>query len=434
MTHKSTLASAFAGLLVLAYAPAAAGQAASTGQRLDATISATEAYDSDVPTELLPRIDPKRLASGGLSTTLFGTARYGRQLSGLRLGATGASTFRYFGEVDEFRSLSHSAGLGVDASTPWQSSIFLNQTVVYSPSYLYGLFPGGGALDVGDAVLPAPDYATYDTESYSHRTSLRVRHELTRRSTVSLNGDFRYTNFVGRTAARRDVTAHGAGAQFSREVGRSAGFSMGYRYRSGQNGTGPDRATLITTTEHGVDGGVSYSRALSGTRRLTFTGRIGASSIDAPRLALELTEGISGDRLFKVDAELGVIYPVTRTWSAQGAYRRGMEYLPELPEPVYADSVNVGVQGQLTRRTTLSTTVGYSTGESLRNRNSLLFDTYTTSARVSYALTRTLSAYGQYLYYYYSFGDSTLLTEGQSGLERNGVRAGVTMSIPLVGR
>jgi hypothetical protein len=49
----------------------------------------------------------------------------------------------------------------------------------------------------------------------------------------------------------------------------------------------------------------------------------------------------------------------------------------DIPEPVFADSVGVGLDGFLTRRVDLMIMGGLSSGKSLLNSSALAYDTYT---------------------------------------------------------
>ena len=103
--------------------------------------------------------------------------------------------------------------------------------------------------------------------------------------------------------------------------------------------------------------------------------------------------------------------------------------------PVFADGTTVSLAGMLSRRVDILVSAGYSSGESLVNRDGLLFDTYTGNLRLRYAMTRSLATTVEYLYYYYEFLGTMRLAEGiPQGVERNGVRAGLTLWMPALRR
>jgi hypothetical protein len=88
-----------------------------------------------------------------------------------------------------------------------------------------------------------------------------------------------------------------------------------------------------------------------------------------------------------------------------------------------------------TRRFDISLTGGFSVGNSALTNNSS-YDTYTGDLRLRYAVTRNWAVFTEYLYYFYDFrGASLLLSPGIApGLERNGIRAGLTLWVPTLGR
>ena len=68
--------------------------------------------------------------------------------------------------------VSETAGVGFSAQFPRRTNLLVNQTIAYSPSYLYGLFPSVGQPGPGDAPIAAPDYSAYDSESLSYATTV----------------------------------------------------------------------------------------------------------------------------------------------------------------------------------------------------------------------------------------------------------------------
>jgi hypothetical protein len=63
------------------------------------------------------------------------------------------------------------------------------------------------------------------------------------------------------------------------------------------------------------------------------------------------------------------------------------------------------------------------------------FDTYTSDTRVRISLGQVLATYVEYLYYLYDFRRYAPLVPGMPpALERNGVRVGLTLVVPTLGR
>jgi hypothetical protein len=116
-------------------------------------------------------------------------------------------------------------------------------------------------------------------------------------------------------------------------------------------------------------------------------------------------------------------------------YRRALEYLPSLTEPVFTDGVSVYVDGLITPRIDVTVSGGYVSGASALSPALSAFKTSTGDVRIRYAINRTLAGYVQYLYYFYDFsGQARLAPRIASRFERNAIRAGFTLWLPVMQR
>ena len=88
----------------------------------------------------------------------------------------------------------------------------------------------------------------------------------------------------------------------------------------------------------------------------------------------------------------------------------------------------------LTRNMDLNVGAGISTGESAVITSTSAFDTYAVNVRVRRSLTRTFAAYLEYVYYFYDFGAAQVQPGVPPTMERNGVRFGLTIWLPVVRR
>ena len=405
----------------------AVGRAENAPNRLDFTVSLTEAYDSDVPVELRQAFDQTRL-SDGFSTIVSANMDYAKTSERTQVGASAGSAWRYYDDLGETRSAGYSAGIGVSHRAGSRTTLLVNQSAAYLPTYLYGLFPTGFALEPGSVPPTAQDFSANEFRSYSYATSAALRQELTGRSRLSVSGEFQYVDRLDENPQWRDVDSHALQGEYAYSVSRNTALTVRYGYRSGQFGYDG----IGTTTEHSANIGVTYTRPLSATRRAVLTLGVGPSRSEVPQFAVGAPVV---RRQYQVASEVGVAYDFGRSWRARANYRRGLEYVVDLPEPVFADSVSGGVTGLLSRRVDLSLSAGYSSGESLLNTGGLLFDTYTGDVRLRYAFTRGLAVYAEYLYYFYDFREGAVLLAGMpSGLERNGVRVGLTLWVPALRR
>jgi hypothetical protein len=359
---------------------------------------------------------------------LMANMDYGWQGSRVRVGVTGASALRYYSELESVSTASYAAGFGVSARLDGRTTIFANQSVAYSPSYLYAVFPREAVTNPGTAAPPPPDYAVSDTESYFYGTTLTLTRGLSRRSHVSATGEFQYTDFLHETTRQPDLHSESVRAEYSRNLARNLALRVGYRYRSGTFGYGSalGLAPDLSATEHGPDVGVAYTRPVSATRNIALGFSVGSSAMSVP--------GLNTSDSYRPYGEVTVGWQFSTAWQVRGTGRRGLEYVAGLSAPVFVDSFAAELGGLLHPRLNVLASARYSSGASALSSRAQPFDTYTGDFQIRYALNRELSFYGEYLYYFYDFQGTGLAPGIPPRLERNGVRAGLTVWVPALRR
>ena len=212
---------------------------------------------------------PRRSAAS--SRNLAATANYAWQRRGLQFAATGASTFRYYNDLGEVASVSHTAGVGFSAELARRTHLSVNQTVAYSPSYFYGLFPS--------VTTPVPGRGA-TCRAGLQRGRLRVVYLWDDALAVARGQQQGDADRNGRIPIYEFHPRHGVAARSARSttcvastshgMNRNASFRVGYRFSSGNFGYGLPGALSDNTTEQGVDVGVDYTKPLSATRRFVF--------------------------------------------------------------------------------------------------------------------------------------------------------------------
>lgn len=397
-------------------------------QRLDVSGLVLEAYDDNLFATLGSTVDPRSSQLGGYYTMLQPTVDYKLTERRVQVGITGASALGYYPDFEnDLRSISHNAAAGVSVQAARKTTILLNQTAAYSPSYFYALFPTNPDITPGKPMADAPNYAVNDFESYSYGTTGTLSFGLSRRTTASIGGNYRYTNFTHETSVQRDQEAQGVDGQFSYQRTRNLAIRSSYHYLTGNFGYGG----AVDAHENRLDAGVSYSRPLSATRRMSVSFNIGSSALRSATVApasLQLP-----DRVFRASGDGSIEYPFARSWKVHGAFRRGLEIVPGLAQPVYADGVSAGLDGLLNPRVEIGFAGGYSQGRSAITTATSQYDTYNGSARLQYALTSSTAIHVEYLYYFYDFrGDVLVLSGAPPRLERNGVRVGLRFFVPAL--
>ena len=396
-------------------------------KRLDFTVSLIEGYDDDLPNALRPTLDPSNTQPGGFSTGVDATGAFMWRSPRTEFGANVSSTLRHFPSAEVQRTTGYSAGLGFSSQLPGRLRLSVNQSSTYSPTYMYGLFPVDASIAPGAAPVTSLDYAVAgQLESYNHVTTASLRRDFSRRNSFTATGDYQFTDRIHETITWNDIKSLAARGEYVHNLARNTALTGGARYRSGEYGyTGGEG----TTTEVGVDFGVDYMRPLSASRRVTVRFNAGASRVDLPLPVTGFTRRIHGT------GELSVGYQFAETWQARANVRRGVEYLVDLPTPVFNDGVSAGVDGLLSRRVDVAMFVGYSDGTSVNNRDRLQITTYTGTLRGRYAVSRRLAVYLEYLRYYYRFrGTAPLLVGIPPRWDSSGVRAGLTLWVPTLGR
>ena len=395
-----------------------------TPQSLNVSGMLLEAYDDNLFATLGGNVDPRSRPVSGFYTMLMPAVDYRLNHRRYQVGVSGASALGYYPDVHEVRSISHNFGAGFSAKASPRATILLNQTAAYSPSYFYGLFPTGAEVAPGDTQPNAPNYAVNESESYSYGTTGTLSLGLSQRTTALIGGNYRYTDFSHETLLQQDQASQGFDGQLSYQSTRNLALRLGYHYLSGNVGYGG----AVDTNENRLEGGLSYSRALSSTRRMTASFDLGASAVSSNGAPAELQVP---DRLLRASVDASIDYPFALYWGLRGAYRRGLEFIPGLAQPVYANSVSAGLDGLLTRRVELGFGGGFSQGRSALTAGASQYDTYNGSARLQYALTTSTAIHVEYFYYFYDFlGDVLVVSGAPQRMERNGVRIGLRLLVP----
>ena len=376
---------------------------------------------------------PQDLQAVGWSTLFAGSSNFARRGRNLQIAGSASSAIRYYHEIDRLDTLSHSAGLGFSIKLPKQGDFRVDSTAAYAPSYLYQLFPVGTPPSLGASIPTNPDYRIVENRSYRYRTAAALSFGSRLGTMVTTSGEFNRTELEQQSAS--DLEFYDAGVTVARALGRSGRFSSGYHYRAGQFGF--DGLTI----EHRVTFGGEYSTALSRSRRASFRLNLTPARIELPAAALSrITGGAPSGPLYRLNGNAGISYPFRLNWSVAATYRRELEYLAVLGEPVFSDGSTVELTGLISRRLDLSARAGYATGASTLlngtpSNGSRNLETYTGEVKLRYALKRSFALYTEYLYYHYDQGDQALLVPDlPSVFDQHGVRVGFMLFVDALGR
>jgi hypothetical protein len=399
----------------------AADSNADAPEALNVLLNVTEAFDQDLLADAgaTPQPGPQ---SGGVYSTMTPQISWQKHGRRVQFSANESSTFQYYPEFDQAVATNHNFGAGVSAKLGQETTLTVNEAFSYAPTYLYALFASPSTPILGAPIVGAPDYQTNDLRSYTSATNANVTHALSSRASLSLYGDFRFTDSVGSAPGLANTRWSDAGGRLLYSMNRSVGLRFGYTYR--QSSYSP----LLQTDEQSLEIGFDLSRPLSATRRWTMGFSLGPTLITQPA-----TAGGPPQDHYRVLADVSFDHQIGRTWSARAGYHRGLSYIETLSGPVYTQSTSVETSGFVNRRVDLSFLAAYATGELASPIGPAApFTTYTATSRMRVAVSRELAVYIAGLFYDYAFDPRLIIVPGMpSQLTRSGVRAGVTLWLPV---
>lgn len=441
--RPSTTAWRAAGLVVLTLAAASpalaqggpAGMFGATRPNPDARqlltfqMTVSEALDSDVTPEFRTHLPGGNLPIGRRSNIVTTALDYSQDRRWLRLSAATAGFVRYSHAADTVKPGSANAQAGVAVRTPRVGTLSLSQGLSYSPSYLYQLLPGEVDPDA-ESVPPAdPDYRIDTRESLSHRTRLGLTTGTGLGWRAVTSAQYTRADFQD-DAARGNRRNWEGSTVVSYLPTRRGGVSFGYRYRAARFGGPGD-----TSEGHEFPLGFEFTPALTVTRRLAFKVDVIPTVIDT--LAVEGEgEGDEADRpvaterrrRYPLQGDVSISYPFHFRWHLSAGYRRGVDLVALLSEPVVTDGARLRVAGVMGRRLDLSIQARYALGASVSGGGRDRLTTAQGTAQLRVALTRAIALSAEYLYYYYDFGGQRRLAPDLPAIyEQHSLRVGVAM-------
>lgn len=328
----------------------------------------------------------------------------------------------------------YSGGLHMNARLTRSMTLTARQSLSYAPHYTVVASPVDSEAPDHDIALPAdPEFDLFPLQTLRTASSVTLSQRFGRDTTLSGSYGFRTGDIdadetePGQTSRFRDYRAHSGSLRFmhTRRVTSHAALVLGYGIRVAERGA----ATGEPRVMHNVNAGVNYSRALSFSRRTAFS--FGSGSAIVVSENLQEPGGQSRTRVHLL-ANANLTHEMGRTWTARLSYARGLQSREGFDELYFTDGLSADVGGLVSRRLSLSGNAGWSVstldrpGRTGHNRVSA-------SAQATYALTPMLGLYARYIYYQYDYGDDVPLDPRFArGLNRQGVRVGVTTSIQLI--
>jgi hypothetical protein len=330
------------------------------------------------------------------------------------------------GYVNAFRNVGVTPKYGTDAlahfSAGTRNRIELWQGVRNEPYYTIGGFSG---LRQSADFVGSPDENPLNSSSSRRSWALASRADFTSQFTprnqlgLSYVYDTRdYRDQIGDSRA-------GAGSMFyRRNLGRLSSLKFTYGYADSQL---LDQTGWTPLQTHAADGGLELEHRFSRSRRMLVS--FGGGAIRAFTRERFTREDVN----VWVPAAYGTLrVDWARTWGMSADYRRSVSAVQGISAEAFAtDAALVRVGGLLGRRVELTFSTGYAAG-SVPAGVSGSYETYTSTAQMRLELMNNWSAVLGYDHYQYDLrGIDPILRQLPTNVQRNAVRVGLTIDLPL---
>jgi len=371
---------------------------------------------------------PTAMASGTMAM-LNGTLGYlyGNSLRSIRLDATGTLT-AYPGYLDD------PAGGGIvnfDARTNAgrDTTLSFSERVGYEPFFsAYSQGAGGAPLPPGTGpggTVPAA--SLFERRSWSSGTSLSLDRRWGSSVGTLLGYAYRRQEFTEDDYG--DSASHSVNAGYRHRLGTGLRARADYRYQALDY---TDSATTNRPTHnHRIEAGPEWETQLSRRRSLSLSLAAGAGYIDtdasATRPAYDAWVPMGSARLRLT---------LSPTAYVESEYRRDFSLFQGVTDEVYTTgTAYVRTGGMLTSRFHLMLGATYSNWQTpLPSGVNDTMNIYGATTQVRFLLSENVAATLGYYYYHHRYSNPGALPEGfPAAYDRNAVRFGFTVWIPLVG-
>lgn len=382
-------------------------------RQLDLRWSLAGAYDDDLAADAQQLFDPQIKMNGAFATESVSLLfkAHGKHAS---FSATAASGGRYYPDLQSLSAVDGSGNVTFAADMGAKTKIHAAQGITFQPYYelnvLNGLMPDDAhPIRTDPAALTA-------LASHGYAGSAGVTEQFSSRSQLSLDYEYRYTQF---SASAQPFVWQLARTRFTHHLTKDAALRVGYAYGAGQFG---DRAGATPFVSHDLDLGIDYSRALAFSRRTTVS--FGSGSTLVPSAV-----GLG----YFVNADASLNREVGRTWKASLGYHRGIQLNEGFVQPLYVDTALLRLGGLVTRRVSLLVSASYSAGQIGLAAGNQRYGTYNAESDLRIGINRTLAAYAHYMNYRYTFNSAAGTPFGLPPmLNRQGLRVGISGWLPLL--
>jgi hypothetical protein len=290
---------------------------------------------------------------------------------------------------------------------------------------MYGLLPTPALVPGDDAGIRAgaADFIATDRSAYTVGTRGALTRRIGRRSSWSAQYERRGT-YVRNGVDR--LSEESLGTAYEHPITRYATLHLGYTHAVSDNRLLSNDGSLVL---HTVDAGIRYERRPSFSRHTRFAFTTGSA-------IMQRSPGRRAEGMFvRLLGSATVHQEIGRSWTLYGSYERASQFVDTLPGLLSSDSTSTGLTGNVGRRFEIAVDGGYTTGVLSLGSSDNALASYTGSARLRTALNHYLAFDATYMFYHYQFdGPDALAASLRAGVRRQGLRAGLTLRVPLAGK
>ena len=263
-----------------------------------------------------------------------------------------------------------------------------------------------------------PDGSTYN----SLYADVGLGHQFSTR--VSASGSYTYyANNAWSGTATTTYGAHSGRGGVTVDLGKGFSARAGYAYTGG--GLGLINGVTPAYSGHSFDGGVSYSNAISLSRR---------SSLSFSTSMTTISDQNANTRFF-AGGTVTYTYEIGRSWDTGVHYSRGVDMYQILGQPTFSDQVDFNIGGGIGRRVQVAGGAGYIRGTVGVSAGAPPYDATHGGAGVRIGLARNFGLSINYAYYRYEYDSSIPLPPGLlSSMERQVFRISFDVWAPLYER
>jgi hypothetical protein len=324
----------------------------------------------------------------------------------------------------------------VDLQMDWHMTrstvLSSHQSTAYASRYNFAFMPHADEVTDQDvAFMTQPDFDLFGLRALRSMSSLIVTQQLWSKR-MSLSGGYIYrdVNVMGDSepgSRFHDYQTQSGLLRFnySKPVTPHAELQLGYGVRVSDRRSGAGEPRVMQT----VNAGVNYSRALSFSRRTSLSFSTGSVILDGERLE----DGTTDSRpRFRFVGNASLVREMGRTWTAQLSYARALRARDGFGVLYFTDVGTADLNGLITRRLSWTSSASWARSTLDRAGNNGHRGRSVTS-QATYALNGTFALFARYVYYKYRYDEDIPLDPRlPSALDRQGIRVGLTTSVPLI--